>query len=84
MCTDCGRVNDKMALDVRSWTCPCGSAHDRDINAAKNVLAAGRADNSNDRGAQVRPPAMAAPRGEAVIHPDAACSTHSVEGISVP
>ncbi|WP_231929369.1 zinc ribbon domain-containing protein [Micromonospora inositola] len=53
------------------------------INAAMNVLAAGRADNSNDRGAQVRPPAMVAPRGEAVIHPDAACSTRSVEGISV-
>jgi putative transposase len=43
MCSDCGRINDKMALDVRSWTCPCGSAHDRDVNAAMNVLAAGRA-----------------------------------------
>ncbi|MBI1758072.1 MAG: transposase [Actinobacteria bacterium] len=84
MCSDCGRVNDKMALNVRSWTCSCGSAHDRDVNAAKNVLAAGRADKSNDRGAQVRPAAMLAPRGEAVIHPDAACSTRSVEGISVP
>lgn len=83
MCSDCGRINEKMDLSVRSWVCPCGSTHDRDHNAAKNVLAAGRADNSNDRGAQVRPPAMVAPRGEAVIHPDAACSTRSVEGISV-
>ncbi len=83
MCADCGRVNDKMDLSIRSWECPCGSTHDRDHNAAKNVLAAGRADNSNDRGAQVRPPAMVAPRGEAVIHPHAACSTRSVEGISV-
>jgi putative transposase len=33
MCCDCGRINDKMALDIRSWTCPCGSAHDRDVNA---------------------------------------------------
>ena len=37
----------------------------------------------NDRGARVRPAAMPAPRGEAVTHPDAACSTRSVEGISV-
>jgi putative transposase len=82
MCSDCGRVNDKIDLSIRSWDCPCGSTHDRDHNAAKNVLAAGRADNPNDRGAQVRPPAMAAPRDEAVIHPDAACPTRSVEGIS--
>jgi len=83
MCSDCGRVNAKMALDVRAWDCPCGSRHDRDVNAAKNVKAAGQAD-FNDRGAQVRPAAMPAPRDEAVTHPDAACSTRSVEGISVP
>jgi putative transposase len=83
MCADCGRINDKMTLNVRAWTCPCGSAHDRDVNAAKNVLAAGQADNSNDRGAQVRPARVPAPRGEAVTHPDAACPTRRVEGISV-
>ena len=83
MCSDCGRINDKMALNVRAWDCPCGSHHDRDVNAAMNVLAAGRAESLSDRGAQVRPPAMVAPRGEAVIHPDAACFTRSVEGISV-
>jgi putative transposase len=82
MCSDCGRVNGKMALDVRSWTCPCGSIHDRDVNAAMNVLAAGRAESLNACGAQVRPAAMPAPRREAGIHPDAACSTRSVEGIS--
>lgn len=82
MCSDCGRINDKMALDVRAWDCPCGSHHDRDVNAAKNVKAAGQAD-FNDRGAQVRPGLVPAPRGEAVTHPDAACSTRSVEGISV-
>jgi putative transposase len=82
MCSDCGRINDKMALNVRAWDCPCGSHHDRDVNAAKNIKAAGQAD-FNDRGAQVRPAAMPAPRGEAVTHPHAACSTRSVEGISV-
>ncbi|MFC5001979.1 RNA-guided endonuclease InsQ/TnpB family protein [Dactylosporangium cerinum] len=83
MCSDCGRTNEKIDLSIRSWVCPCGSTHDRDHNAAKNVLAAGQADNSNDRGAQIRPAAMLAPRGEAVTHPDAAHSMRSVEGISV-
>ncbi|WP_435122118.1 RNA-guided endonuclease InsQ/TnpB family protein [Micromonospora tulbaghiae] len=83
MCSDCGRINDKMALNVREWDCLCGAAHDRDVNAAVNVLAAGQAESRNDRGAQVRPGLVPAPRGEAVTHPDAACSTRSVEGISV-
>ena len=83
MCCDCGGINAKMALNVRAWHCPCGSYHDRDVNAAINVLAAGQAESRNDRGAQVRPGLVPAPRGEAVTHPDAACSTRSVEGISV-
>jgi putative transposase len=84
MCSQCGRITEKMTLNVRTWDCPCGSYHDRDHNAAKNILAAGQADRLNDRGARVRPPAMAAPRSEAVTHPDAARSTRSVEGISAP
>ncbi|MFV2088988.1 RNA-guided endonuclease InsQ/TnpB family protein, partial [Micromonospora sp. LOL_021] len=44
MCSDCGRINERMALDVRSWVCPCGSDHDRDVNAAINIKAAGQAD----------------------------------------
>jgi putative transposase len=43
-CSDCGHTIARMPLNVRSWTCPeCGSIHDRDINAARNVLAAGLA-----------------------------------------
>ena len=75
LCSDCGRINDKMGLSVRSWVCPCGPTHDRDHNAAKNVLAAGRADNSNDRGAHVRPGIRAGsaqgsgnPPGRSVFH----------------
>ncbi|MEW2332337.1 transposase [Micromonospora chersina] len=83
MCSGCGRVNDKMTLNVRSWDCPCRATHDRDVNAAINVLAAGRAESRNDRGAHVRPAPVPAARREAVTHPDAACSTSSVEGISV-
>jgi putative transposase len=81
MCSDCGRINEKIALNVREWDCPCGSHHDRDINAAINIKAAGQAD-FNDRRAQVRPGLVPAPRSETVTHPDAACSTRSVEGSS--
>ena len=43
-CSCCGFVKDKLLLDVRSWQCPeCGTTHDRDLNAARNVLAAGLA-----------------------------------------
>jgi putative transposase len=41
-CSSCGSIQTKMPLSVREWTCPdCGSVHDRDINAAKNILAVG-------------------------------------------
>ena len=43
-CGNCGHVVDKLSLDVREWDCPeCGTHHDRDINAAQNILAAGLA-----------------------------------------
>lgn len=43
-CSDCGAVGDRLPLDVRVWTCQCGSFHDRDVNAARNLLAAGLAE----------------------------------------
>lgn len=55
LCSACGFKNDSMPLDVREWRCPaCGVMHDRDINAAKNILAVGLAD-SNARGGSVSP-----------------------------
>ncbi len=43
-CNCCGYIAPKIALDIRSWICPkCNETHDRDINAAKNILAAGLA-----------------------------------------
>lgn len=44
MCSACGVVGEKQPLHVRSWTCDaCGVSHDRDVNAAHNILAAGHA-----------------------------------------
>lgn len=41
-CSACGHVMDEMPLSVREWECPgCGAAHDRDLNAARNILAEG-------------------------------------------
>lgn len=41
-CHSCGYKLDELTLDVREWTCPrCGTAHDRDINAAINIKALG-------------------------------------------
>ena len=44
-CSACGAIGEAKPLHVREWTCPCGAVHDRDVNAARNILAAGRADS---------------------------------------
>ncbi len=44
-CNCCGHKMDTMTLDIREWTCPnCGSHHDRDLNAARNILDEGLCD----------------------------------------
>jgi transposase len=48
------------------------AVHDRDVNAAKNILALGRRERLNARGGQVRPAATLAPAEEAGSHRDAA------------
>jgi putative transposase len=72
LCSTCGRLDGPKPLKVRSWTCPtCGTEHDRDLNAARNVLAEGRrvaaglADTENACGADVRPGAVPAVGDEA-------------------
>ncbi len=61
-CSHCGHVLQTLSLDERFWLCPeCHTFHDRDINAAKNVLAAGLAVAAC--GEAVRPGAVKAKPG---------------------
>jgi putative transposase len=42
-CSACGHIGESKPLDVREWTCSeCGSHHDRDVNAAKNLSRVGQ------------------------------------------
>jgi putative transposase len=43
-CSACGHLLTTLSLGTRMWQCPsCGTRHDRDVNAAKNIVAAGLA-----------------------------------------
>ncbi|OKK11160.1 transposase [Streptomyces sp. CB02488] len=64
LCSTCGALQDKMPLNVRTWTCDCGATHDRDVNAAINLLAAGRAVTAC--GAGVRPQ-RSSPAGQSAM-----------------
>ncbi|MFD5159416.1 RNA-guided endonuclease InsQ/TnpB family protein [Streptomyces hawaiiensis] len=68
VCSACGHRDGPKPLDVREWTCPaCGTLHDRDVNAAKNVKrAAGLAVSAC--GAPVGPEPVLAQREETGSH----------------
>ncbi len=54
-CSGCGHVAESLPLGVRVWSCPvCGVEHDRDTNAAVNILGAGMVLAA--RGQNVSPP----------------------------
>ena len=42
-CSVCQLVRPTMTLNTRQWRCECGARHERDLNAARNILAAGSA-----------------------------------------
>ena len=78
VCSSCGHRWGKLSLSVREITCEgCGESHDRDINAARNIVAAGLADTQNGRGEWVSRPA---PLGDGVPF-DEASTTGGVPGI---
>ena len=77
LCSVCGFNSGKKPLAVRSWTCTaCGITHDRDLNAARNILvegrmvAAGLAETLNARGGGIR----------LGLVPAAACETRTHQG----
>ncbi|MDH6133244.1 IS605 OrfB family transposase [Kitasatospora sp. MAA4] len=56
LCSECGHRDGPKPLAIREWACTaCGVVHDRDLNAARNILAAGQADRLNAPGGPVRP-----------------------------
>jgi putative transposase len=65
LCSACGTLADSMPLNVRAWTCRCGAVHDRDVNAAKNLLAAGLAVSAC--GAGVRPQRESSRTGRSAV-----------------
>ena len=73
VCSACGVKDGPKPLGVRQWTCPvCGTVHDRDMNAARNILALGRRERLNACGTGVRPPLTVATGAEAGTHRSAA------------
>ena len=72
-CSVCGTKDGPKPLHVRNWQCEaCGVVHDRDVNAARNILAAGRAERLNACGGTVRPGTPLARPGETGTHRGAA------------
>jgi putative transposase len=65
VCSACGVKDGPKPLSVREWTCgACGAVHDRDVNAARNIVTAGRAGTLNACGGTVRPGLAPARPGE--------------------
>ncbi|WP_327722001.1 transposase [Streptomyces sp. NBC_00490] len=65
LCGNCGTVRGKLPLNVRVWTCVCGAVHDRDVNAARNILAAGLAASACGDG--VRPQRESSRTGQSSV-----------------
>ncbi|AJF08263.1 RNA-guided endonuclease InsQ/TnpB family protein [Geoalkalibacter subterraneus] len=59
LCSSCGFLNDKLDLRVRSWACDCGVSHDRDRNAAINILLEGASSSGLGDVRRVLAPAVA-------------------------
>jgi putative transposase len=73
VCSACGTKDGPKPLGVRTWTCAaCGTVHDRDLNAARNILALGRRERLNACGGGVRPPSAVAAASETGTLPGAA------------
>jgi putative transposase len=55
-CADCGHKLAELPLDIRAWECPgCGEHHDRDVNAALNILPSRHRSTTGERFARPCP-----------------------------
>ncbi len=73
LCGACGTVREKLPLNVREWTCVCGAVHDRDVNAARSILAAGLAVSACGDG--VRPQRESSRTGRSSVKQEAQRAT---------
>lgn len=83
VCSACGAKDGPKPLHIREWTCAaCNTVHDRDINAARNILAAGRADRLNaSLSADKTGTKVPAQRGEAGSYPDGHMTVAGIPGL---
>ena len=74
VCSCCGFRGGKLDLSVREWVClNCGSKHDRDENAAINILVAGgQSETLNGRGGKRKTTVKVAAANETSTHRGAA------------
>jgi transposase len=84
-CSSCGAFTGPSGLDslaVRSWMCSgCGDTHDRDVNAAKNILSARRCSSSvrgNESSPSAAPPSPTSRRRKAPIRAHVGGGTNTV------
>jgi transposase, IS605 OrfB family, central region len=79
LCSACGALAGKMALHVRSWTCRCGTTHDRDVNAARNILAEGLSVAAC--GAGVRPQRESSRTGRSAVKQEPPGATQGIPSL---
>ncbi|MFB4297841.1 RNA-guided endonuclease InsQ/TnpB family protein [Actinomadura sp. NTSP31] len=76
LCSGCGAITGSLSLEVREWECCCGAVHDRDVNAARNILAAGLAVSAC--GAGVRPQRESSRTGQSAVKQEPCWATRGL------
>ncbi|MGW2915439.1 RNA-guided endonuclease InsQ/TnpB family protein [Streptomyces asoensis] len=81
LCGTCNTVREKLPLHVREWTCDCGTVHDRDLSAARNILAAGLAASACGDG--VRPQRESSRTGQSSVKQEPQRATAGISRLQV-